>query len=85
MALSLTTVSNPVASIAQLETSGSRLDGITADLERSIFFAGASLTQSAGILLRLPQDTIAKAIVIFQRFWLGPEGGSLRDYGAEVC
>lgn len=85
MASHLNTIANPLASVAQLETSGSQLDGIPADLERSIFFAGASLTQSAGVLLRLPQDVIAKAIVIFQRFWLGPEGGSLRDHGAEVC
>jgi len=79
------TISNPLATVTQLQTSGSQLDGIPADLERSIFFAGASLTQSAGVLLRLPQDTIAKAVMTFQRFWLGPEGGSLKDYGAEVA
>lgn len=79
------TISNPLATVAQLQTSGSQLDGIPADLERSIFFAGASLTQAAGVLLRLPQDIIAKAVITFQRFWLGPEAGSLKDYGAGVC
>lgn len=83
MSSPFTSISNPLATIAQLQSSGSQLDGISPDLERSIFFAGSALTQSAGVLLRLPQDLIAKAIVIFQRFWLGPEGGSLLDTGAE--
>ncbi|KAL6711188.1 hypothetical protein ACN47E_005719 [Coniothyrium glycines] len=74
---------NPLATVAQLETSGSQLDGIPADLEDSIRFAGARLTQAAGILLRLPQDVIAQAIVVFMRFWVGPEGGSLAEFGAE--
>lgn len=34
----------------------------------SIRFAQAQLTQSAGILLRLPQEVIAQAIVIITRF-----------------
>jgi len=84
MASDFSIISNPLAAVAQLQTSGSQLDGIPADLERSIFFAGASLTQAASVLLRLPQDIIAKAIITFQRFWLGAEGGSLKDYGAEV-
>lgn len=49
-----------------------------------MIFAGARLTQTAGILLRLPQDIIAQAIVIFTRFWIGPEGGSLREHDAQV-
>lgn len=85
MASDFSTITNPLATVAQLQTSGSQLDGIPADLEDSLLFAGAALTQSAGVLLRLPQDVIAKAIVIFQRFWLGPEGGSMREYGAKVC
>ncbi|KAI4693504.1 uncharacterized protein J4E88_001877 [Alternaria novae-zelandiae] len=76
-------LANPLASVAQLETSGSQLDGIPPTLEDSIRFAGARLTQAAGILLRLPQEVIAQAIVIFMRFWLGPEGGSLAEFGAE--
>lgn len=73
-----------MATVGQLETSGSQLDGIPPDLEDSIRFAGARLTQAAGILLRLPQEAIAQAIVVFMRFWTGPEGGSLAEFGAEV-
>lgn len=76
---------NPLATVTQLETSGSQLDGIPTDLEDSIRFAGARLTQAAGILLRLPQEVVAQAIVIFMRFLVGPEGGSLAELDAEVC
>ena len=75
---------NPLATAEQISSSGSQLDGIPADLENSIQFAGARLIQAAGILLRLPQEIIAQAIVIFTRFWIGSEGGSLAEYGAEV-
>lgn len=77
-------LANPLASVAQLETSGSQLDGIPPDLEDSIRYAGARLTQAAGILLRLPQEVIAQAIVVFMRFWVGSEGGSLAEFGAGV-
>ena len=76
-------LANPLATVAQLETSGSQLDGIPPTVEDSIRFAGARLTQAAGILLRLPQEVFAQAIVFFMRFWLGPEGGSLAEFGAE--
>lgn len=78
-------LSNALATPAQLSTSSSSLDGIPSDLEASIRYAGALLTQAAGILLRLSQDIIAQAIVTFTRFWIGPEGGSLRIYAAKVC
>ena len=81
--MQLSPLANPLATVAQLETSGSQLDGIPPDLEDSIRFAGARLTQAAGILLRLPQEVVAQAIVIYMRFWLGPEGGSLAEFGAE--
>lgn len=77
-------LANPLATVAQLETSGSQLDGIPIDLENSVRFDGARLTQAAGILLRLPQEVIAQAIVVFMRFWVGPEGGSLAEFGAQV-
>lgn len=77
-------LANPLATPGQLASSGSRLDGVPSDLESSIIFAGARLTQAAGILLRLPQDTIAQAVVVFTRFWMGSEGGSLGQYGAKV-
>ncbi|KAF2500451.1 hypothetical protein BU16DRAFT_453163 [Lophium mytilinum] len=75
---------NPLATTAQLSSSGSQLDGVPADLEDSVRFAGASLTQAAGMLLRLPQEIIAQAVVLFTRFWVGPEGGSLIEYGTEI-
>lgn len=77
-------LANPLATVSHLETSGSQLDGISPELEDSVRFAGARLSQAAGILLRLPQEVIAQAIVIFMRFWVGPDGGSLAEFGAEV-
>jgi hypothetical protein len=77
-------LANQLATVGQLETSGSSLDGIPSDLEDSVRFAGARLTQAAGVLLRLPQEVIAQAIVVFMRFWIGPDGGSLVEFGAEV-
>ncbi|KAI5297591.1 hypothetical protein KEM56_004699, partial [Ascosphaera pollenicola] len=49
----------------------------------SIRYAAQRLTQAAGILLDLPQDVIAHAIVIFTRFWMGPDGGSLAVHSAK--
>ena len=80
----LSSLTNPLITPDQLVTSSSQLDGIPADLEASLRYAGAQLTQSAGILLRLPQDLIAQAIVIFYRFFTGPEGGSFRINGIRV-
>lgn len=77
-------LANPLATVAQLESSGSQLDGIPQDLEDSICYAGARLTQAAGVLLRLPQEVVAQAIIVFMRFWVGVEGGSLAEFGAGV-
>ncbi|KAL2813265.1 cyclin-like protein [Aspergillus granulosus] len=76
-------LSNALATSEQLTSSSSSIDGVPNDLEQSVRFAGTQLTQAAGILLRLSQDIIAQAIVTFTRFWLGPEGGSLRIYSAK--
>ncbi|KAF2660453.1 hypothetical protein K491DRAFT_589155 [Lophiostoma macrostomum CBS 122681] len=81
--MQLSPLANPLATVAQLETSGSQLDGIPADLEDSIRFASARLTQAAGALLRLPQEVIAQAIIVLSRFWVGPEGGSLAEHDAD--
>ena len=75
---------NPLATIEQLSVSASRLDGVPKDLEDSVRYHGAVLTQSAGVLLRLPQEVIARAIVIGSRTWIGPDGGSLREHSMEV-
>lgn len=77
-------LSNALATPEQLTSSSSAIDGVPTDLETSVRFAGTQLTQAAGVLLRLSQDIIAQAIVTFTRFWLGPEGGSLRIYSAKV-
>ena len=74
--MDLASLSNPLATLEQLSNSSSQLDGLSSDLEGSVRFAGIQLTQAAGILLRLPQDIVAQAIVIFARFYTGPEGGS---------
>ncbi|OKL63929.1 hypothetical protein UA08_00284 [Talaromyces atroroseus] len=79
----LESLSNALATPAQLSSSSSSLDGIPPDLESSIRFAGALLTQAAGVLLRLPQDVIAQAIVIFTRFWIGADGGSFAIHSAK--
>lgn len=77
-------LSNALATPDQLSSSSSFIDGVSPDLETSIRFAGAQLTQAAGVLLRLSQDVIAQAIVTFTRFWIGSEGGSLRIYSVKV-
>ncbi|KAG0644309.1 cyclin-like protein [Tuber brumale] len=61
---------NPLATADQLASSPSQADGVPADFETSLRWAGSELIQGAGILLRLPQKTVATAIVLFQRFYL---------------
>ncbi|KAI9878085.1 MAG: hypothetical protein M1830_001838 [Pleopsidium flavum] len=82
--LALTNLSNPLVTPSQLSTSASQLDGVPSDLETSIRYAGAKLTQAAGMLLQLSQDIIAQAVVVFMRFWVGGEGGSLMVHGPKV-
>jgi len=76
----LSHLTNPLASPEQLTISASQLDGVPADLERSIKYASQKLMQSAGILLRLPQEIIAEAIVVYTRVWVGAEGASLLQH-----
>lgn len=77
-------LSNDLATPDQLSNSSSSIDNVPPDLETSIRCAGAQLTQTAGVLLHLSQDIIAQAVVIFTRFWLGTDGGSLRIYSVKV-
>jgi hypothetical protein len=83
--IGLSHITNPLATPDRLQTTASQLDRIPADLEVSIKFESSRLIQAAGILLHLPQELIAEVIIIFSRFWLGPEGGSLAEYAAKVC
>ena len=79
-----TVLVNPLATPEQLESSSSHLDGVDASLENSVRFTACKLIQAAGLLLKLPQDLTAQAIVIYTRFWMGSEGGSLKIYNAHV-
>ncbi|GIZ45910.1 hypothetical protein CKM354_000905700 [Cercospora kikuchii] len=75
---------NPLATSLQLETSASQLDGLPRDLEDSIRYETARHVQAAGILLRLPQEIIAQSLVILQRYWTGPDGGSMLLYDSKL-
>ena len=77
-------LTNPLATSLQLETSAAQLDGVPRDLENSISYETARLIQAAGILLRLPQEIIARSIIILQRFWSGPDGGSMLEHESKV-
>lgn len=80
-------LSNPLVTPNQLSISSMALEGIPPDLETSVLFVGKQLIHAAGILLRLPQDIIAKAIVIFTRYWVGSGSDNLdkSDVGVNVC
>ncbi|KAI9470607.1 MAG: cyclin-L1 [Benjaminiella poitrasii] len=71
-------LNNPLASLEQLETTISRNDGVSDDLEEDLRNLGAELIQSAGILLKLPQVAMATAQVLFQRFFYM---ASLKEFG----
>ena len=79
---SLDTILNPLVDVEHLQHTISYHDGISAALELSLRYQTALLTQSAGILLKLPQETIAQAIVIQQRFYVG--GGSYKRHSLQV-
>ncbi|KXT09405.1 hypothetical protein AC579_8446 [Pseudocercospora musae] len=70
-------LNHPLVSSLQLETSASQFDGVPKELEHAVRLETGRLIQAAGILLRLPQEIIAQAIVILQRFYIGP--GSLLE------
>ncbi|KAG2196764.1 hypothetical protein INT47_009655 [Mucor saturninus] len=71
-------LNNPLASLEQLETTVSRKDGITEELEEDLRNLGSELIESAGILLKLPQVAMATAQVLFQRFFYM---ASLKEFG----
>ncbi len=75
---------NPLASVAQLKTSASQVDGVPRELEDSVRYETARLNQAAGILLRLPQEIIAQSIVLLQRFWTGSSGGSMLKHDSKA-
>lgn len=80
----LDALSNPLVTAEQLRNTASQADGVSLDLERSLRYHGARLTQAAGILLKLPQEIIAQAVVIFERFYVGSDGGSFKAHSLKV-
>jgi cyclin L len=60
---------NPLVTAQQIEDSNAN-NALPAELQDSIRFYTARLTQAAGILLRLPQDIAAQAVVLLMRFWV---------------
>ncbi|KAI0831180.1 cyclin-L1 [Trametes gibbosa] len=59
----------PLASLAQIEKTPSREDGIPEELELDLRAFGCKLIHEAGILLRQKQVAVATAQILFQRFW----------------
>jgi transcription initiation factor TFIIIB Brf1 subunit/transcription initiation factor TFIIB len=60
--------SNPLASLDQLQTATpSQQHGFTRDLEYDYLHCGCRLIQSAGVLLHLPQITLATAQILLHR------------------
>ncbi|KAJ7043209.1 cyclin-like protein [Mycena alexandri] len=59
----------PLATLAQIERTPSREDGIPQDLEDDLRAYGCKLIHQAGILLRQKQVAVATAQILFHRFW----------------
>ncbi|KAI0721648.1 cyclin-like protein [Cerioporus squamosus] len=65
----MSTALYPLASLAQIERTPSRQDGIPEDLELDLRAYGCKLIHEAGVLLRQKQVAVATAQILFQRFW----------------
>ncbi|KAI1113161.1 cyclin [Nemania sp. NC0429] len=63
-------MANPLATVDQLYRRTSSFSALPSDLQDAIFFATQTLTQAAGLLLRLPQSATAQASVVLARYWL---------------
>ncbi len=63
------TLDNFYLTAEQLEDSPSRQDGVTADDETRARVYGCEIIQEAGMLLRLPQVTMATGQVLLHRFY----------------
>ncbi|ORY35616.1 cyclin-dependent protein kinase regulator [Naematelia encephala] len=60
---------HPLATLAQITSTPSSRDGIPPEVEDDLRVAGCMMIQEAGIMLKLPQSTMATAQVIFHRFY----------------
>ncbi|KAI0426122.1 cyclin [Xylaria sp. FL1042] len=63
-------MTNPLATVDQLYKRTTSFGALPSDLQDAIFFATQTLTQAAGLLLRLPQSVTAQANVVLARYWL---------------
>ncbi|WVQ82001.1 hypothetical protein IAT38_004128 [Cryptococcus sp. DSM 104549] len=59
----------PLATLEQIVSPPSTADGIPSQVEADLRVAGCMLIQEAGIMLKLPQTTMATAQVVFHRFF----------------
>jgi hypothetical protein len=66
--ITMSHLSNPLATADQLYQ-GDSLHALPLEIQDSIRYYTARLTQAAGILLRLPQDITARANVLLFRYW----------------
>ncbi|KAK4689507.1 cyclin L, partial [Tremellales sp. Uapishka_1] len=60
---------HPLATLSQIVAPPSLQDGIPKELELELRIGGCMMIQEAGIMLGLPQSTMATAQVIFHRFF----------------
>lgn len=67
---SLDHLSNPLVTTEQLYRYQNSTSDLYGEDAQSLQFASAQLTQAAGVLLRLPQEVIATAIVLLQRYMI---------------
>jgi len=74
-------LSNPLATAQQLY-SRTADNALPTELQDTIRYFTARLTQAAGVLLRLPQSVAAQAVVILYRYWVVED---LMRYEFSVC
>nr|XP_018261434.1 cyclin-dependent protein kinase regulator [Kwoniella dejecticola CBS 10117]OBR83592.1 cyclin-dependent protein kinase regulator [Kwoniella dejecticola CBS 10117] len=60
---------HPLATLNQITNTPSAKDGVPKEVEDDLRTAGCMLIQEAGVMLGLPQNTMATAQVIFHRFY----------------
>lgn len=70
---------NSLATRRQLAVTPSMTDGLPREAEMELRALGCQIIQQIGVLLRLPQRTMAVAQVFFQRFWFT---SSMCDFSA---
>ncbi|SJX63427.1 uncharacterized protein SRS1_11089 [Sporisorium reilianum f. sp. reilianum] len=71
---------NPLATRQQLSVTPTMADGLSLHLELELRALGCQMIQQVGVLLQLPQRTMAAAQVFYQRFWYS---ASMCDFSAD--